>query len=125
MEHPENDEAYVGLTVNDGVAQPSIVNPYLKRQRVKRRQLSADEMVAGILQGDVTILSQAVTLVEHARPDVTLTTGIGELSSLVMGAYPLQQAAALGRISVSDASFIPDIQRAIGWDKKPVNITYF
>ena len=71
------------------------------------------------------ISGQAVTLVEHARPDVTLTTGIGELSSLVMGAYPLQQAAALGRISVSDASFIPDIQRAIGWDKKPVNITYF
>ena len=71
------------------------------------------------------ISGQTVTLVEHARPDVTLTTGIGELSSLVMGAYPLQQAAALGRISVSDASFIPDIQRAIGWDKKPVNITYF
>ena len=69
MEHPENDEAYVGLTVNDGVAQPSIVNPYLKRQRVKRRQLSADEMVAGILQGDVTILSQAVTLVESVNPD--------------------------------------------------------
>ena len=71
------------------------------------------------------ISGQTVTLVEHARPDVTLTTGIGELSSLVMGAYPLEQAAALGRVSVSDASFIPDIQRAIGWDKKPVNITYF
>ena len=41
MEHPENNEAYKGLTVNDGVAQPSIVNPYLKRQRVKRRELFA------------------------------------------------------------------------------------
>ena len=29
MEHPENNEAYKGLTVNQGVEQPSIVNPYL------------------------------------------------------------------------------------------------
>ena len=42
-----------------------------------------------------------------------------------MGAYPLEQAVALGRITVSDPAYIPDIQRAIGWDKKPVNITYF
>ena len=31
MEHPENDERYAGLTVNSGVAQPPVVNPYLKR----------------------------------------------------------------------------------------------
>ena len=56
---------------------------------------------------------------------MTLSTGIAELSSLVMGAYPLEQAVAFGRMSVSDPAYIPDIQRAIGWDKKPVNITYF
>ncbi len=69
MEHPENSEAYKGLTVNDGVAQPSIVNPYLKRQRVKRRELSPAEMVEGIVKGDVTVLSRAVTLVESVNPD--------------------------------------------------------
>ncbi|MGN0221487.1 MAG: methylmalonyl Co-A mutase-associated GTPase MeaB [Prevotella sp.] len=69
MEHPENSEAYKGLTVNDGVAQQSIINPYLKRQRVKRRELSPAEMVEGIVKGDVTVLSRAVTLVESVNPD--------------------------------------------------------
>ena len=71
------------------------------------------------------ISGETVTLKDHTKSDVTLSTGIAELSSLVMGAYPLEQAAALGRISVSDSAYIADIQRAIGWDKKPVNITYF
>ena len=48
--------------------QPSIINPYLKRMRVKRRELSAGEMVEGILKGNVTVLSQAVTLVESVSP---------------------------------------------------------
>ena len=61
MEHPENSSEYAGLQVNSGVEQPSIVNPYLKRNRFRRRELSAAEMVEGIVKGDVTILSQAVT----------------------------------------------------------------
>lgn len=69
MEHPENSKEYKGLTVNDGVAQPSNVNPYLKRGRYRRRELSVSDMVEGILKGDVTILSQAVTLVESVNPD--------------------------------------------------------
>ena len=68
MEHPENDEKYVGLTVNEGVAQPPIVNPYMKRKR-RRTLLSADEYVEGILKGNVSILSQAVTLVESQNPE--------------------------------------------------------
>ena len=69
MEHPENSSEYVGLTVNSGVAQPSIVNPYLKRGRYRHREYSVDEMVEGLLRGDVTILSQAVTLVESVNPE--------------------------------------------------------
>ena len=69
MDHPENSSEYAGLQVNSGVEQPSIINPYLKRGRVKRRELSAAEMVEGITKGDVTILSQAVTLVESVNPD--------------------------------------------------------
>ena len=69
MEHPENSSEYAGLQVNSGVEQPSIINPYLKRGRFRRRELSVDEMVEGIIKGDVTILSQAVTLIESVNPD--------------------------------------------------------
>ena len=70
MEHPENSEEYKGLTVNQGVEQPSIVNPYINlRKRPKRRQLSVGEFVEGIVKGDVTVLSQAVTLVESIKPE--------------------------------------------------------
>lgn len=70
MEHPENSEEYKGLTVNKGVDQPVTVNPYFSsRKRPKRRVFSAGEYVEGIVKGDVTILSQAVTLVESVKPE--------------------------------------------------------
>lgn len=70
MEHPENSEEYKGLTVNSGVVQPTIVNPYLSRFRKKRAQLlSAGEYAERIIKGDVSILSQAVTLVESVLPE--------------------------------------------------------
>ena len=68
MEHPENNEAYKGLVVNAGIEQPSSVNPYLKR-KAKKRQLTVSEFVEGIVKGDITILSQAVTLVESVKPE--------------------------------------------------------
>lgn len=69
MEHPENSLEYKGLIVNSGVEQKSIINPYLKRGRFRHRVLSVPDMVDGIIKGDVTILSQAVTLVESVNPD--------------------------------------------------------
>ena len=68
MEHPENSEDYKGLTVNGGVEQPSIINPYMRRGRYRRRELTVGEMGEGIIKGDVTVLSQAVTLVESINP---------------------------------------------------------
>ena len=68
MEHPENSGEYKGLVVNSGIEQPSSVNPYLKR-KPKKRQLSVAEYVEGIVKGDVTILSRAVTLVESVKPE--------------------------------------------------------
>ncbi|MCH5247852.1 MAG: methylmalonyl Co-A mutase-associated GTPase MeaB [Muribaculaceae bacterium] len=67
MEHPENDPQYQGLAVNKGVQQPPVVNPYLKRRR--KPMPSAAEMVEGILAGDITMLSRAVTLVESLVPE--------------------------------------------------------
>ena len=47
---------------------PPIVNPYMTRRR--RRPLpTSGEMVEGILKGDVTTLSRAVTLVESLSPE--------------------------------------------------------
>lgn len=70
MEHPENSEAYKGLVVNAGIEQPSSVNPYLKnRPKRKKRELSVSDYVEGIVKGDVTVLSRAVTLVESVKPE--------------------------------------------------------
>lgn len=62
LHHPENDPAYMGLKVNHGVATQPSLNPNFRR--VKRRQFTVDEFVSGILESNITILSQAVTLVE-------------------------------------------------------------
>ncbi len=68
IEHPENSAEYNGLTVNAGVQQPPQVNPYMAG-RPKRKPLPpASEIVDGILKGDVTMLSRAVTLVESLAP---------------------------------------------------------
>src|SRR5574344_352203 len=70
MEHPENSTEYSGLQVHAGVAQPSIINPYLRQIRKKRqKQYTPAEYVEGILKGDVSMLGQAVTLIESVLPE--------------------------------------------------------
>ncbi len=70
MEHPENDNDYAGLRVNKGISDMPSVNPYMKDlSRFKRKNYTVDEYVKGILGGNRTILSQAVTLVESAKPE--------------------------------------------------------
>ena len=70
MEHPENDKQYKGLKVNEGVESLGCLNPYLSSVRRKRAALlSVNDYVEGILRGDVTVLSRAVTLVESMLPE--------------------------------------------------------
>ena len=66
MEHPENDPKYIGLNVNKGISQPPVVNPYLKAKK-KRRDYSPAEYTEQILKGNITVLSQAVTLLESHK----------------------------------------------------------
>lgn len=61
----EHDDS--ALNVNRGVEQPPVVNPYFRR--VRRHSLSTDEYMEGILAGNITILSQAITLVESLLPE--------------------------------------------------------
>lgn len=68
MEHIENNKEYEGLTVNKGIDQPPTVNPYLNKVRTaRRRTYTASEFVEAIVKGDITMLSQAVTLIESNR----------------------------------------------------------
>ena len=58
------------LIINDGVKPLPSVNPYLKRVFKKRPAIkTADEYMEGILRGDTTVLSQAITLVESSLPE--------------------------------------------------------
>jgi len=68
VEHPENDPKYVGLNVNRGISQPPVVNPYLKSKK-KRRNYSPAEYTEQILKGNITVLSQAVTLLESQKSE--------------------------------------------------------
>lgn len=72
MLHPENDPKYVGLNVNKGIEQPDAVSfdsvhRFLKKS--KGRELSVGEYLDGILQGNRTILSRAVTLIESNKTE--------------------------------------------------------
>lgn len=68
MEHVENSNDYKGLAVNQGIKQPPTVNPYLIK-REKKREYTVAEYVEGIEKGNISILSQAVTMVESTNPD--------------------------------------------------------
>ena len=56
------------LSVQEGIEQPSEVNPYLTKRQPKR-ELTADECVEGILRGDRVVLSRAITLIESTKPE--------------------------------------------------------
>ena len=63
-----NDDS--ALKVNGGIKQPPVINPYLKNRPPRRPPVkSVDEYMEGILAGDTTILSQAITLVESLSPE--------------------------------------------------------
>ncbi len=65
---PDLDSA---LTINEGVVQPPTVNVHSVahfRNKIKRNK-PASEYIAGILDGNRTLLSQAITLVESSRAD--------------------------------------------------------
>ena len=127
MEHIENDKQFGGLTVNEGVAQPPVVNPYLKKYR-RKPMPTAGEMVDGILKGDVTMLSRAVTLVESLVPShqqlaqeviekclpysgnsrrigITGVPGAGKSTSIdVFGLHVLRQGGKLAVLAIDPSS---------------------
>lgn len=127
MKHPENDEKYIGLTVNSGVSQPPVVNPYMTRRK-RRPMPPVSELVEGILKGDVSMLSRAVTLVESVAPEhytmaqeviekclpysgnsrrigITGVPGAGKSTSIdVFGLHVLRQGGKLAVLAIDPSS---------------------
>jgi LAO/AO transport system kinase len=67
-EHPENNPDYKGLKVNEGVGNAPAINPYFVPKR-RKSLLSVDEYFAGIREGNISVLGQAVTLIESSLPE--------------------------------------------------------
>ncbi len=59
------------LIVREGISQPPSINPeaFSERRKKGRKKYSADEYVSGILAGNISILSQAITLLESSLPE--------------------------------------------------------
>lgn len=128
MEHPENDCQYKGLQVNSGVNSQPIVNPYRRATHRRRPQLSVNDYVEGILKGDVSILGQAVTLIESTadthqaiaqeviekclpysgnsrRIGITGVPGAGKSTSIdVFGLHVLRQGGKLAVLAIDPSS---------------------
>ena len=68
MDHPENDGRFQGLKVNKGVVDVPSVSPYLPTN-ASQRSFTTSEFIEGILRGDITMLSRAVTLIESAKEE--------------------------------------------------------
>ena len=67
--HPEESPEYQGLNIQKAIKfRPPIRNPYLKNFK-KRPTYSTDDYVKGILNGNISVLSQAVTLVESSNEE--------------------------------------------------------
>jgi LAO/AO transport system kinase len=68
----KNQQEQGALKVNKGVEKPSIVNPALSakiKNKFKKEPLTVEQYFNGIRQGDNTILSRAITLIESTRPE--------------------------------------------------------
>lgn len=57
------------LKVNDGVEHPPTINPNISRHRKQKELLTVDQYVEGIIDGDIKILSRAITLIESTLPE--------------------------------------------------------
>ncbi len=66
----EKNKEKTSLSVNKGVPQPPAVNPvFAARTRKRKRQYSLNQYVDGILEGNIPMLSQAITLVESNKKE--------------------------------------------------------
>jgi len=128
--HIENNSDFKGLKVNAGIQQPDSVNhESVKRFLNKSRNLlPVNDYVKGILNGDITLLSKAVTLVESAnakhqqlaqdiiaqclphsgksiRVGITGVPGVGKSTFIeALGTYITKQGGKLAVLAIDPSS---------------------
>ena len=128
--HIENDPNFKALKVNEGIPQPeSVSHESVKRFLNKSRNLlPVNEYVNGILNGDITLLSKAVTLVESAntkhhqlaqdiitrclphsgnsvRVGITGVPGVGKSTFIeALGSYITKQGGKLAVLAIDPSS---------------------
>lgn len=68
-DHIENAPDYKALKVNKGISRPPSINPKIadRLKMKKRNKYSIEDYVQGILDGNIAILSQAITLIESSK----------------------------------------------------------
>jgi len=62
-------DPHSALRVQQGIEQPPNLNPYLNNSQPKKKTLSLEEYIEGIKNGNRTILSKAITLIESTLPE--------------------------------------------------------
>ena len=118
------------LKVNSGIDQPLSVDPKAAQRFIRKRKsvLSSQEYIDGILSGNRTILSRAITLVESQRPDhspvaqeiitgclphsgrsvrigITGVPGVGKSSFIeILGGYLTRQGKKLAVLAIDPSS---------------------
>jgi LAO/AO transport system kinase len=128
--HIENNPGFKGLKVNEGIPQPeSVSHESVKRFLNKSRNLLlVSDYVNGILSGDITILSKAVTLIESAnakhqqlaqdiitqclphsgnsvRVGITGVPGVGKSTFIeALGSYITNQGGKLAVLAIDPSS---------------------
>jgi LAO/AO transport system kinase len=127
MDHPENDRQFKSLKVNKGVADTPSVSPYLKKI-TRQKNYSTSDFVKGIFQGDIAVLSRAVTLIESSKDEhqkqaqqiieqclphsgksvrigITGVPGAGKSTSIdVFGMHLVQQGHKLAVLAIDPSS---------------------
>ncbi|GAB1453920.1 methylmalonyl Co-A mutase-associated GTPase MeaB [Draconibacterium sp.] len=128
--HFENESNFKGLKVNEGIPRPdSVSHESVKKFLNKSRKLlPVNVYVSGILEGDITLLSKAVTLVESAntkhqhlaqeiiklclphsgnsiRVGVTGVPGVGKSTFIeALGGYITKQGGKLAVLAIDPSS---------------------
>ena len=70
QDNKKKDTGKTSLSVNKGIPQPPAVNPqFTGKARKRKRSYSVSEYVDGILEGNISLLSQAITLVESNKEE--------------------------------------------------------
>jgi LAO/AO transport system kinase len=127
MEHPENEEKFKSLKVNKGVTDVPSVSPYFQRN-TQQKPYTTSELIKGIFQGDVAILSKAVTLIESSKKEhqklaqqiienclphsgksvrigITGASGAGKSTSIdALGMYLIQKGHKMAVLAIDPSS---------------------